>query len=98
MGWGPAFVLNEGHTTHDGFPTHPVIFRPSYREAVRLYLYPGDISVAFTLNKPFTARSLIVRGVRVYLSGYLEKIHSTYIRPVPLFGATANEDSSNHQQ
>ena len=95
-----SFALKDGAMTGGaaGLSTRPAIFRPTYNEAVRLYVDPGDISVRFSLNRPFTGSTTIIRNVRVCLSGYVEKIPSVAVRPAPLFGAAAIEDPSNNQQ
>ena len=95
-----SFALKDGATTHitDGLSTRPPIFRPTYHEAVRLHVDPGDIGVRFSLSKQFTGRTTLLRNVRVYLSGYVEKLPSVNPRPITLLTAAELEGSSNEQR
>lgn len=80
-----SFALKDGVAT--GYLSRgPVVFHASYEKNVRICVGVGDITARFTFQQALQQSTQLLRSVRVYLSGYLEKLPSTHTRIVPTLG------------
>ena len=80
-----SFALKDGVAT--GYMSRgPVVLHASYEKNVRIGVGVGDITARFTFQQALQPSPQLSRSVRVYLSGYLEKLPSTHPRVVPTLG------------